>query len=372
MTPRAVAREVRGLLDAGLRLRPAGTARDDPEALLRRYRPRYKVELFDTSYYLTDVRQNPDIRFFVAYVRLGESARRLGYSRAALQALYPRVFYKDVSLVWRSASHFIRSDAENWIGKGDVRPAMMDGELRDCSAEETTDLPLEIQTALETLLHRATRIPTDHTAVEKLLRRGHDERIRAYADFTAPRERARARRASRVNGGRPVARFEQAGDPGSLVFEPGFEPDFADGIVETSRSRSTLYGGELRRFRIVSHNRQIQYLFLAGPRQAWIIPPQATSTEITSYGVRAIDVFFDEDLCVPGYEYHFLDDSEDPPVRVSQIPEGFVGEPSAVDPDRADLLERPAVRQLSPVLDDAEFVIAGADDDRHGGCSSLS
>src|SRR5215472_1606551 len=34
----------------------------------------------------------------------------------------------------------------------------------------------------------------------------------------------------------------------------------------------------------------------------------------------------------------------------------------AVDPDRGDLLERPAVRELRPILDDAILKVAGADD----------
>src|SRR5690242_21832032 len=36
-----------------------------------------------------------------------------------------------------------------------------------------------------------------------------------------------------------------------------------------------------------------------------------------------------------------------------------------VDADRADLLERPAVGQLRPVLDNAIPVVPGPDDDRH-------
>ena len=92
----------------------------------------------------------------------------------------------------------------------------------------------------------------------------------------------------------------------------------------------------MRKFRILSTNATIQYQFVAAPRQAWIIPPQATTTELMSYGLRNIDVEVDEDLCVPGYEYHFLDDSEEPPVLVSQIPEGYVGAASEVDPSRAD------------------------------------
>ena len=53
-------------------------------------------------------------------------------------------------------------------------------------------------------------------------------------------------------------------------------------------------------------------------------------------GVRTVDVIADEDLCIPGYEYHFLDDGEDPPVMFSQIPEGYAGETSEVDRYRAD------------------------------------
>jgi hypothetical protein len=317
------------MLAAGVALKPAGTARSDPESLLRSYMPRYKIELFDTTYYLTDVRQNPDIRFFVAYVRLG-------HPKAQTRALYPRIFYKDVSLVWRSASHFVRSDNENWIGKGGVRTVVVDGQELVYSAEETTDLPLEIQTALETLLGLARPIRTDHAAVERILRRGPDDRVEAYADFTGPRARAQSDPRNRVNRGRSIARFTRANDPTSLVITRGFEPDFRDGTLEVARSKSRLYGGRLRRFRIVSQNREVQYLFMAGPRQVWIIPPQATSTEITSYGVRAIDVPADEDLCIPGYEYHFLDDSSDPPEWVSQIPKGYVGKPSKLDPDRCN------------------------------------
>jgi hypothetical protein len=108
----------------------------------------------------------------------------------------------------------------------------------------------------------------------------------------------------------------------------------------------------------VSRNRVIQYLFMASPRQVWIVPPQTTALRITSYGVRAIDVPADEDLCVPGYEYHFLDDSEDPPVFVSQIPTGYAGKPSAIDPDRADA--SPWIERL-PVVKRFRRVVLAAD-----------
>jgi hypothetical protein len=97
-----------------------------------------------------------------------------------------------------------------------------------------------------------------------------------------------------------------------------------------------MFGGRVRRFRVLSVNQRIQYFFFAGPDNAWIVPPQATTTELSSYGVRTIDVAIDEDLCVPGYEYHYLDETVDPPVVHSQIPAGFVGHRNVHDPDRSD------------------------------------
>jgi hypothetical protein len=344
LTPQQVAREFRRLIDSGVRMRCAGDVRDNPECLLSRgYTPKYRVDLFDTRYYLTNVRQNPDIRFFVAYVVQKNF-------RTGRVEIYPRIFYKDISLIWRSASHFVRSEGENWIGKGEMRTYLIDGEEIEQSVEETTDLPLEIQTALETLSRKARRVPFDDVAIALVLRRGHDDRIEPYRDFLEPRVRARSDPRNLINRGRSIARFTRKNDPTSLRFAKGFEPDFDRGVIEVSTSKSKLYGGRLKRFRILSKNRKVQYLFFAGPRSAWIIPPQTTAANLTSYGVRAIDVIADEDLCIPGYEYHFVDDSEDPPVRVSQIPEGFAGAASEFDPSRADAspwLDRlPVIREF--------------------------
>ena len=342
LSPRQVAREFRGLLEAGAKLEPAGAARRRPRPLLERYPPRHKIELLDVTYYLSDPRQNEDIRFFVAYVVLGPLARA--------RRIHPRLFYKDVSLTWRSASHYARSEHENWIGKGDVKTVVQDGGELVESNELTTDLPLEIQTALETCLRRARRVPRDEMAVRLVLRRAPDHRIEPYRDFTEPRRRAAANPRNRVNGGRPIVHFTRKNDPASLRFARGYEPDFADGIVEASEGTSRLYGGRLRRFRIVSRNRKVQYLFMAGPRQAWIASCQPTTTEIMSYGVRTLDVAVDDDLLLPGYEYHYLDEGEDPPALHSQIPPGFAGAPSEVDPSRADAspwLDRvPVIQEL--------------------------
>jgi hypothetical protein len=75
---------------------------------------------------------------------------------------------------------------------------------------------------------------------------------------------------------------------------------------------------------------------------------------LSSYGVRTIDVNAPEDLCVPGYEYHYLDDSSDPPELYSQIPPGFAGDVSTVDPARSDAspwIERmPVIREFRQAL----------------------
>ena len=331
LTPRAVSREFRDLLAGGAVLEVAGHKQADAKPLFTwGYRPRHRIDLFGNRFYLCDLRENPDLRFFVTFVQPApDRSRRRPH-------LYTRLFYKDVSLIWRSASHFACSASGGWIGKGDVVEIEEDGALMLASDEATTDLPLEVQSALDSVAQRVTRIRTDHLAPARVLRNAPEHRVRAYADFYAPLRRAAADPRQRVNRGRPIAWFERAGDPASLVFAGGFAPDFAAGVVEYTTSDSRLYSGRLDRYRILSSNRLVQYLFIAGPHQAWIIPPQATSQSLTSFGVRTIKVAFDDDLCVPGFEYHYVDMNTDPPVQVSQIPAGYAGAQAALDPARAD------------------------------------
>ena len=151
-----------------------------------------------------------------------------------------------------------------------------------------------------------------------------------------PREKAAANPRNLINGGRSIARFRRKNDPTSLVFTKGFEPDFDKGVIEKSDSVSKLYGGNLQRFRILSVNRKIQFYFVAGPRHAWMFPPQALTTELSSYGVRTIDVVADDDLFIPGWEYHHYEETKNGVKLYSQIPDGFAGETCPVDDAKAD------------------------------------
>lgn len=333
LTKVQVAREFGALIDAGARVRPAGSARANPSRLRSLgYTPRHKLRLFDTLFYLADLRQDDDARFFIAYLLLGNERDR-GVRR---REIFPRFFYKDASLVWRSASHFARSERENWIGKGDLKPVRENGEVALYSAEETTNLPLELQPALDLISRKVDRVRRDLRALGLVLRRAPDHRIEPYQDFVAPRRKAARDPRHRIHRGESVAWFARRNDPSSLRFARGYEPDFRHGILEVSHSGSRLYGGKIRKFRILSSNQSIQYQFVAAPRHVWIVPPQALTVELSSFGVRTVDVCADEDLFVPGYEYHYLDDTEDPPRLYSQIPEGFAGGISEIDPARAD------------------------------------
>jgi hypothetical protein len=343
LTPAEVKREFLALTDGGARIVCVGSARRNPKRLLSRgYAPRYKLSLFGVDYYLCDARQNEDIRFFVAYLALDEGRAR--------PTVYARLLYKDGSLLWRCASHFAKSAWENWIGKGDLKLVEEDGQTFEYSAEHTTDLPLELQHAVEELSHRAAQIRTDRRALGLVVRRCSDTRLIAYRDFTDPRRRAAANPRNLVNGGKPIAKFLRANDPESLRFVPGFEPDFgARAVVDVTLSHSRLYEGRVRRYRILSRNRRMQYLFFAAPRLAWIGYPQPLTTELSRYGVRTIDVTVPDDLVVPGMEYHYLE-TDDPPVWMSQIPPGFAGPVSPVDAFRADAsrwLDRlPVIREF--------------------------
>lgn len=330
-SPSQVAREFRSLLESGARFHAAGRARRNPGQILKAgYSPKHRLELFGTRIYLSNVRQNPELRFYVAYVVPPRSPR-------AKIDIHARIFYKDLSLIWRAASHMSYDyDGSLWIGKGDVRRYVKDGYERVESIESTTDLPFEIQDALEDRLKALRRVPPDGRVLELVLRRSPANRIEPYDDFTRARRQAAANPHNRINDGKSVARFRRAGDPTSLEFVRGFEPDFARGIFEVKQARSKLYGGRLRRFRILSRNRKIQYVFIAGPQHVWIIPPQATTCELSSYAVRTIDVVADDDLFVSGWDYHYLDTELDPPELYSQIPKGFAGRPCPADENKAD------------------------------------
>lgn len=329
LTPKQVGRAFDALLAEGASLRVAGTAKRNPKAFVRRYHPVHLVEFYNTRFFISEPRQIPILRFFVAYV-VQPAARGGQFNISA------RIFYKDLSLVWRVASHLIANDDEFWIGKGDVESRVVGGyELLE-SIEATTDLPLEIQSALEEANRNCKNVRTDERVLHSVLRNAPTGRVEPYKDFSGPRAMAFAKTSNRINKGRSIARFKRRNEPSSLVVAKGFEPDFRGGVVERGVSKSTLYHGKIRRFRILSRNKKVQYLFFRGPRHVWIAPPQTCETNLSSYGVRLITVRADDDLFVPGYEYHYFDPEVDPDEHFSQIPEGFAGEASEYNNDRAD------------------------------------
>lgn len=328
LTSRQVNDELKSLVQTGA-LSIAGLGSRTPEVFFRgKLAAKHKIDLFETRFYFSNVIQIPELRFFVCYVVQPGQRQRW--------QIYPRIIYKDLSLVWRSASHFTQVADQIWIGKGDVIEVEQDGHEMIVSNEATTDLPLEMQTAVEGLLEYSRRPMNGKGILELVLRKSPDDRIQPYRDFTAPRRLAAANPKNLIYRGRRIARFTRRHVPESLKVVKGFEPDFLNGIIERGHSQSRLYGGKLLRFRILSSNRKIQYYFFAGAKHVWIAPPQALTTQLSSFGVRTVDVGADDDLFIPGYEYHHYEETRNGLELYSQIPEGFVGEICEIDDAKAD------------------------------------
>ena len=229
-----VAAQYRTLARSGRGLRPAGRARHAPEKLLKApFIPRHAVSLFAADYLLTDFYYIEDLNFFVGYVF--QKSRPPGR-----RWLYPRIFYKDSSLIWRVASHIIDSPEEQWIGKGDV--IVEERAEGSClsSDESSTNLPYEIQSAFDVVSRRSQPRKVS-TALGLVLRNAPPGRMHPYADFSRPRRRAA--QLHNINSGRPIVRLTRRDDPGSLKFAKGFEPDFDTGLIETGVSRSNLRWG---------------------------------------------------------------------------------------------------------------------------------
>ncbi len=336
-----VRRRFRKLLSNGAEVRPAGEARHDPEGLLRRYPPRFVVDFHDVRFFLSGYRHDEALGFFVGYVV------HLPQNGKPVRRVFPRIFYKDSSLLWRVASHYVHDEHEYWIGKGDVRTIDVGDDEYVVSVEATTNLPYEVQAAFDTCSRGVAKRRGDD-AVELVLRQAATGRVEPFTDFTGPRRACR----TSINRGRRVARLTRKNDPTSVKFVAGYEPDFRQGVAGLAHTNSVFFGGEIKKFRILSTNRQIQYMFFASPTHAWMNPPQALTKELSSFGVRLVDVEADDDLFVPGYEYHHVgehDSDED-----SQIPEGFAGEPHPLDPSRSDasrwLDALPVIQEFRRVL----------------------
>ncbi len=326
-TPRQVARGFRGLLASGYKLRVDGQAKSDPEELFNRgYVPKYEIELFGARFFLCNLRISHELKLMPAYVLLPPQP---GHRKPAIHA---RVLYKDSSLVWRAASHYINTPEDQWIGKGAIKWVRKRGVEGPESAEETTNLPFEMQAALDDAGQRSPRAKNDKSILFLILRNAPAHRMQPYSDFESPRKKAMSVPANRINNNRSIAVFTDENDPASLKITRGYEPNFK-AVIDVAASYSKMYGGEIRKYRIASRNRRIQYLFVAGPHHVWLVYPQTLTTELSSYGLRTIDVIADEEMSIPGYE--FFDNAGDGEVD-DQIPPGFAGSVCPYDPDRAD------------------------------------
>ncbi|MGI9327906.1 MAG: hypothetical protein ACR2PZ_21990 [Pseudomonadales bacterium] len=348
---RQVASLFRGLIDSGYALKLDGAPQADAETVLRSgYTPKYLIELFGTRFFTCKLRDVDGIKVIPAYVVPAKGVQRN-------PAIHARAFYKDSSLVWRAASHLINEEGDRWIGKGAVKWVNKRGERGWYSAEETTNLPFELQAALDTVGRSHGRRGSDHRVLSLFLRNAPAGRVEPYLDFSGPRERAMALPANRVNRRRPVAWFEDDHEPGSLRFAEGFAPDFRK-VIDVSGAVSRMYGGDIQKIRIASANELIQYLFVVAPKHIWLVHAQTFTTELSSYGLRTVDVMADEELFIPGYEFfdHAGEGEAD-----DQIPAGFAGEICPGDPDRADASpwndKLPVVKAIRRQLRDTDWPV---------------
>jgi len=321
--------EFRRLLDNGIELKVVGETSEEPLNLLTcGYTPKHKIALFDKTFYLTNSRITEDFKSFTAYVLHNEE-------RTQKQTLHARLFYKDYSLIWRAASHFMAINGTiDWFGKGDVSYGKC-GSIVE-SMEETTNLPLEMQSALDSLDKKNRNPKRDNRAAWLVLRQAPRYRVWPYREFTHPRQLIRQNRRNLINNGKRIAYLARKHDPTSGKFVKGYEPDFKCGVVEISHCNSVLYGGLVTKYRILSMNRQVQYQFIVSRGLVWSNPPQPTTTQLTSFGVRPVDVHHDEYMFIPGFEYHTVDNSTDPPTFDTQVPIGFEGDVCPVDDSKAD------------------------------------
>ena len=205
----------------------------------------------------------------MAYVRLG-----------AGRDLFPRLFYKDSSLVWRCATHFISAPGVHWIGKGDLKRIDEEDGQTEYSAEETTNLPYEMQGALDELRRRTKEVPWDARALRRILR-GAGGRFEAYADFIGPSRRAAAKPAT-ASTRAPGGGFESR-KTGLPAHRAGASRPTSD-AWERCRSASRSMAAS----REAAHplaEREIQYQFVAGP--ARLDHPASAHHRLSSYGVRS-------------------------------------------------------------------------------------
>ena len=104
--------------------------------------------------------------------------------------------------------------------------------------------------------------------------------------------------------------FTRRGDPRSFVFRTGYEPDLVSGVRERFVSSSPRLHRHVRSFRVLSANREVQYLMhvagIDGQPRAWIGAVQSTTFTMTPAGLRSVAVAVEADFTLPASAYYRL------------------------------------------------------------------
>ena len=243
--PRALATEFRAALADGVRLRPSGEAKQDPTPAANSplrgalsHRPLPGSNLSDR----VPLRRQPEfhgrVRRTVGVLR---SRRRVRTTRGSST--------KDSSLVWRVATHFVRSEDDNWIGKGDTkwelirrrRVLVQRGGDREPAFSRCRKRSTSLAGAARSHGGITTRSRSSCSAATEIA-------SNPFAEFVTPRRRAAER--YRIHGGKPIARFHSQGRSQHAALREGLRTGLPTrGWWTQSSSHSKLYGGPVTKFR---------------------------------------------------------------------------------------------------------------------------
>ncbi len=280
------------------------------------FQPHYKIVVNGVAYYVSEPYTPSHGRASFVYYFYRKNPK------TGEEEIFTRSVYRSNSQnVLRVASH--RRPERRWIGKG--------------LGQATTTLPLELQSTFEKIYQTALskgKLEKKEAFYEIL--RAKDSHMPADSFMKSMIAYERGEEAEQKDEKEPeeqilIGKFNEhdrdqiefikgemifpRGIPETFGFTPGFEPDFENGVVETFETDNPVYGGKVTSYRIISKNKEAQYLFNVDMKgRVWIGDVQGTHSEITRFGVRKNTIYIPSDFLTPANEYE------------SEIPEGYKGE----------------------------------------------